>query len=285
MLHRRRLNGLQYVLLGVLFGSSFYLWTRRASIHNQLEQTVITFETSTASKRIVEEEEEIPPIVDPLSVNACSEATEAAGIEPFPKFQFDPEEKKDLNRTLNWLDLWNNDTNCLKYDVQLLRPGSQPKPGALVSFPGSGNSWLRMLVMGITGIFTSSVYDGEDSLFVPKCIFDTIFPIVLRVIQSFISFYVANDSITYALPIDCGCTLLQKTHDFSLDASLYYLPEANRTHTLEQFNKKGILIIRNPFKAIPSYRNFGYTGMMGAAPKSAFEGKGIIIFRFVFFSS
>ena len=169
MLHRRRLNGLQYVLLGVLFGSSFYLWTRRASIHNQLEQTVITFETSTASKRIVEEEEEIPPIVDPLSVNACSEATEAAGIEPFPKFQFDPEEKKDLNRTLNWLDLWNNDTNCLKHDVQLLRPGSQPKPGALVSFPGSGNSWLRMLVMGITGVFTSSVYDGEDSLFVPKC--------------------------------------------------------------------------------------------------------------------
>lgn len=66
--------------------------------------------------------------------------------------------------------------------------------------------------------------------------------------------------------------MLQKTHDFSLDGSLTSLPEANRTHTLDQFKGKGILIIRNPFKAIHSYRNFAYTGMTGAAPESAFTG-------------
>ncbi len=84
---------------------------------------------------------------------------------------------------------------------------------------------------------------------------------------------IANGNTTYPLPIDCKCTLLQKTHDFSLDASLYNLPEANKTHTLEKYNNKGIFIIRNPFRAIPSYRNFEYTGLMGAAPKSAFEGE------------
>jgi hypothetical protein len=73
--------------------------------------------------------------------------------------------------------------------------------------------------------------------------------------------------------VNCGCTLLQKTHDFSLDAVLYRLPEAQRTKTLEEFKGKGILIIRNPFKAIRSYRNFEYTGMVGAAPENAFTGE------------
>jgi hypothetical protein len=51
------------------------------------------------------------------------------------------------------------------------------------------------------------------------------------------------------------------------------LPEALRTKTLDEFKGKGILIIRNPFKAIRSYRNFDFTGMVGAAPESAFSGE------------
>ena len=82
---------------------------------------------------------------------------------------------------------------------------------------------------------------------------------------------------TYQVPIDCGCTLLQKTHDFSLDASLFYLPEANRTHTINEFEGKGILILRNPFASIRSYRNFDSGGMQGMAPEAAFEGKSIYI--------
>lgn len=80
---------------------------------------------------------------------------------------------------------------------------------------------------------------------------------------------------TYQVPIDCGCTLLQKTHDFSLDAMLYYLPEANRTQTLNEFEGKGILILRNPFSSIRSYRNFDSGGMQGMAPDTAFKGKGM----------
>lgn len=85
-------------------------------------------------------------------------------------------------------------------------------------------------------------------------------------------FYAANTS--YEVGVNCGCTLLQKTHDFALDATLFHLPFANRTHTLEQFKRKGILVIRNPYNAIRSYRNFDYGGMQGMAPESAFEGRG-----------
>ena len=55
---------------------------------------------------------------------------------------------------------------------------------------------------------------------------------------------------------------------------LYHLPFANRTHSLDRFNRKGILIIRNPFKAILAYRNFRFGGMAGMAPKEKFEGPG-----------
>ena len=76
----------------------------------------------------------------------------------------------------------------------------------------------------------------------------------------------------YQLGVDCGCTLLQKTHDFTLDAALYHLPVANRTQTLDQYKRKGILIIRNPYSAIRSYRNFRFGGMQGKAAESAFQG-------------
>ncbi len=173
MFHRRRLNGLQYVLLGVLFGSSVYLWTKRASINERFEETVNSIEASTAKQFMEEQDNNIQPMADPLSVNSCGDVTEVSakepvGIEPFPKFELDAVAKDDLNRTLYLLDLWNNDTHCLKHEVYLLKPESQVKPGALVSFPGSGNSWLRMLLMGTTGIFATSVYDGEDGLFVSK---------------------------------------------------------------------------------------------------------------------
>jgi hypothetical protein len=74
------------------------------------------------------------------------------------------------------------------------------------------------------------------------------------------------------VPPDCGCTLLQKTHDFSLDAMLFNMPLANRSHSLNQFKGQGVLILRNPFKAIRAYRNFDFGGMAGMAPNQSFIG-------------
>ena len=56
---------------------------------------------------------------------------------------------------------------------------------------------------------------------------------------------------------------------------LYYLPLKNRTQVLDEFKGKGILILRNPFSAIRSYRNFDTGGMQGSAPESAFKGIGM----------
>ena len=33
---------------------------------------------------------------------------------------------------------------------------------ALASFPGSGNTWLRYLIEGITGIFSGTFYFNDD---------------------------------------------------------------------------------------------------------------------------
>jgi len=220
----------------------------------------------------------IQPMADPLSINVCPDPTVSSpiapvGIEPFPEFKLD-EDDGDLNRTLDWLDLWNEDANCTKYESRVLKPGSHPQTGALVSFPGSGNSWLRMLLVGITGVFISSIYPGDDSQFQSKGIDKFALDFILCQIRGFYLIVLPNVANTsYQIPVNCGCTLLQKTHDFSLDAVLYSLPEAQRTKTLEEFNGKGILIIRNPFKAIRSYRNFEFTGMVGAAPENAFTGE------------
>ncbi len=71
----------------------------------------------------------------------------------------------DSNKTLNWLDLWSNDTFCNQFTVHLLEESLLPR--ALVSFPGSGNTWLRMLLMGVTGLYVDTIYPG-DEFFISK---------------------------------------------------------------------------------------------------------------------
>ncbi|XP_057369211.1 sialate:O-sulfotransferase 2-like [Daphnia carinata] len=158
----------------------------------------------------------------------------------------------DPNRTLNWLDLWSNDTFCNQFSVHLLEENSV-QPRALVSFPGSGNTWLRMLLMGVTGLYVDTIYPG-DELFISKA------------------------GSTYELNKDCNCSLLQKTHDLSLFSVIYNMAIANKSteqrihQEVDQFRGDGILVIRNPFKAILSYRNFAFGGnMAGLAPVEAFS--------------
>ncbi len=71
-------------------------------------------------------------------------------------------------KTHDWWDLWKGDPNCTQYQVHLLKPGSHLRPGALVSFPGSGNSWIRSLLMGITGVYVTSAYVDEERFFRPN---------------------------------------------------------------------------------------------------------------------
>ena len=77
-------------------------------------------------------------------VSTSSEAAETTSsprrpisIQPLKFFQpsFADVEESDptvLNRTLDWLDLWNNDPKCVRHQVRLLERGTT-KPAALVS--------------------------------------------------------------------------------------------------------------------------------------------------------
>lgn len=57
--------------------------------------------------------------------------------------------------------IWVKDENCNKLDVRFALPHSIPMCG-LVSFPGSGNTWLRRLIEASTGLFTGSLYDDTE---------------------------------------------------------------------------------------------------------------------------
>ncbi len=51
------------------------------------------------------------------------------------------------------------------------------------------------------------------------------------------------------VPVDCGCTVLQKTHLYPQD------------HTeIESAEGVALLIIRNPYRALVSFRNFESSG-------------------------
>lgn len=88
------------------------------------------------------------------------------------------------------------------------------------------------------------------------------------------SFLLLKGNSSFEISPNCGCSLLQKTHDFTLDGNLPRFTKKRLTEILDQFHGKGILIIRDPFKAIQSYRNYMFGGMKGTAPVRAFKGAG-----------
>lgn len=53
--------------------------------------------------------------------------------------------------------LYRWDGDCSRFGVGFLSPGVAPSV-ALASFEGSGNTWLRFLLEGMTGVFTGDIY-------------------------------------------------------------------------------------------------------------------------------
>ena len=56
---------------------------------------------------------------------------------------------------------WPNDAMCENFTT-VFSKGQPLPPVALASNPNSGNTWLRYLIEGITGIFTGSFYSDID---------------------------------------------------------------------------------------------------------------------------
>ena len=102
---------------------------------------------------------------------------------------------------------------------------------ALVSYPGSGNTWIRYLVEAATGVFTGSIWND-------------------------MSIFRAGQYGEIRDHRD-GSTILQNTHHRSVNDPFYlkYGPAWRREHVAD-FGGRGVLVIRNPYKAILSHWNW-----------------------------
>ena len=154
----RRHHLVYYLLLtGILFELLFYLWTIHVDFISEFGRNTFNSPTKTF---LVSAFGGIQP-----------EGIQPEGIQPFRKIQLGDkniDRASDMWRTYDWWDLWNDDSNCTRHQVHLLKEGTEPEPGAFVSFPGSGNSWTRSLLMGITGIYVTSIYTAEEVFFRPE---------------------------------------------------------------------------------------------------------------------
>ncbi|XP_045600125.2 uncharacterized protein [Procambarus clarkii] len=143
---------------------------------------------------------------------------------------------------------WAKSVECANYSTIFWPPRSLPTR-ALASFPSSGNTWVRYLVEGATGIFTGSLYD--DSSLTRKGMY--------------------GEGVIY----DSGMTILQKSHGYTTgDAMKASHRERLKRNHMDELNYQGVLVIRNPFKALISHRHLDVGGHTGYAPKAHFLGKG-----------
>ena len=124
---------------------------------------------------------------------------------------------------------------------------------ALVSFPGSGNTWMRYLIEQATGIFTGSVYCDRG----------------LKVVHP-------------GEHIKSGNVIVVKTHQ----AEATLVPISQEMFGRSHFNQ-AIFLLRNPFDALLSEANrrWGGHGHTGVASEADFIGNIIrVIFNDSFFA-
>ena len=128
---------------------------------------------------------------------------------------------------------WRADSQCGEYGTRFVARHSL-QTRALVSYPGSGNTWIRYLVEAATGVFTGSIFNDKS---------------ILRAGHH-------GETRDYRE----GSTILQKSHHRALYVSHYSKYGLTwRRHHVAQFGGRGVLVIRNPYKAILSYWNFKRT--------------------------
>ncbi len=88
----------------------------------------------------------------------------------------------------------------------------------MTSFPGSGVTWTRQLIEGVTGIYTGSVYMADpspvlSSLGLSPCIQSL--SLLLIALQHF-HFAPAGNGSEYNDDPLCGCTIIDKDHEATI---------------------------------------------------------------------
>lgn len=144
---------------------------------------------------------------------------------------------------------WVKSEGCKNFRTSFALPGSLP-PRGLASFPSSGNTWVRYLIEGATGIFTGSMYD--DTSLMRKGLY--------------------GEGVMH----DSGMTIVQKSHGYTTGEAMTMQDKGLRAqhNHLQELGYQGVVVIRNPFKALISHRHLDVGGHTGYAPKAHFLGQG-----------
>lgn len=161
-----------------------------------------------------------------------------------------------LDREKVWANVthfpWSLDDDCNSYSIQF---GHNLPTVGLVSYPSSGNTWLRYMIEGASGYFTGSMYND------------------ITIAQK--GYY--GEGILY----NSGMTIAVKSHGFTTgNFSLKAVDEKTsnsfrRLHNhMKELNSTAIVLIRNPFKAIIGHRHLDEGGHTGHAKAESFIGKG-----------
>jgi len=142
------------------------------------------------------------------------------GWDPVPGLEYD-EERTNLAFKLRQLspdDVILSSSCTKKNGAGLLKDGTLNKRRYLVAYPRSGSTWLRVMMANVFGLFSDRF---EEIATIPK---------------------------------DCGCLFLTRTHDFDVIRNTNY----TKSEQVDKFDGNAILLIRNPFRSLISYRAFDY---------------------------
>ncbi|XP_037093669.1 WSC domain-containing protein 2-like [Pollicipes pollicipes] len=173
--------------------------------------------------------------------------TELETLKQLPLQRWDDRQRTLLNMTFRPWALTATDSSCRRMATRF---SAGLRPTALVSLPSSGNTWLRQLIEGATGVFTGSPVLGRGAH--------------------------QGRHVREIVPYDSGTTIAQKTHGFTTLEGVTAEPEQQRrvfSH-VTQFGCRAVLLVRNPLAALLSHRHLDAAGHLGFAPPSHFEGEG-----------
>ncbi|EFX88991.1 hypothetical protein DAPPUDRAFT_233912 [Daphnia pulex] len=169
--------------------------------------------------------------------------------------QAHPKSVKKHNKHVSYP--WRDDPVCKNFTVQLAERDSLPK-WALTSFPGSGVTWTRQMIEGITGIYTGSVHEQDPS------------PVQVEGL--------GIDLLGITDDPFCGCTIIDKDHEATITVKglVDYFRLLHLEGYSEIFRKdygyRGVLLLRNPMDVVFTYRHWQLAGKVGKAPLESFQG-------------
>ncbi|XP_043210234.1 WSC domain-containing protein 1-like [Amphibalanus amphitrite] len=170
---------------------------------------------------------------------------EVETLKASPLEKWSNEQMKLLNMTFRpWLS---TRSDCSRLSTGF---GRHLPTVALVSLPSSGNTWMRFLIEGGSGVFTGSLY--SDLTIVKAGMYGEL------------------------VPHDSGTTIAQKTHGFTTLEGVTANPSEQRRRFahVQELGCRAILLVRDPAAAIVSHRHLDAAGHLGFAPQSHFEGEG-----------